>query len=51
MLYILGFLLPGGSHLVFVSTTAYVTKIVFDVTFFSKYMRGYYNDTVTNWYN
>ena len=36
MLYILAFLLPGGSHLVFVNTTVYVTKVLFDVEFFPK---------------
>ena len=36
MLYILACLLPGGSHLVFVNTTVYVTKILFDVKFFPK---------------
>ena len=34
MLHILACLLPGGSHLVFVKTTVYVTKILFDVKFF-----------------
>ena len=36
MLYILAFLLQGGSHSVFVNTTIYVSKILFDVKFFSK---------------
>ena len=29
-MYILACLLPGGSHLAFVNTTVYVTKISFD---------------------
>ena len=36
MLYIPAFLLPGGSHFVFVNTTVSVTKILFDVKFFPK---------------
>ena len=35
-MYVLAFLLPSGSHLVFVNTTVYMTKFLFDVKFFSK---------------